>query len=155
MCAGCQLFWAWHNAKRWAGLWPPFFGNAMAAPPIFVFQDADSESDIESFEFERSWPHLPFDFLITSGTKKSKFDNFNKNGVILAANYERSSSLVSKFKWNNISSLFVQTTVENWQNPGFDSFLAQKGVKCCSIEMLRPDLKSSRYLQSKWRPLFC
>ena len=32
------------------------FGNAMASPPTFVFWDADSESDIKNFEFEKIDP---------------------------------------------------------------------------------------------------
>ena len=47
---------------------------------FYVFSDADSESDVESFEYEKidRRDHLKFSKL-EWGTKTPEFENFNKN----------------------------------------------------------------------------
>ena len=53
--------------------------------------------------------------------------------------------------WIIFDLLFGQTTVQNWINQAFhqfSKFLGQKGVKCYSIWVLRPDLEFSHNLAS-------
>ena len=66
---------------QYAKLWSPFFRQYDGYTiHFYVFWDADSESDIENFEFEKR-PHDPFEICKTTmSTRKPKFENFNKKG---------------------------------------------------------------------------
>ena len=64
-------------------------------------------------------------------------------------NDEGIPNLASEFKSDNIWPPFGQQTFEYWQNTWFiqcSTVFGQKGVKCYSIGITRPDLESSHHL---------
>ena len=133
---------------------PFFFGNAMSTPPIFMsFWTLNPNLTSKMSNMKKLTALAIWNFYNYNGDPKTKFDKFYKKWVIRAANDERISNLVSKFKSNNIWPLLAQ----KWSKTEFCQFSTvsgQKGVKCCLISILRPDLKFSRHLHPI-RPLFC
>ena len=84
-------------------------------------------------------------------TKKSKYESFNKEGSYRWRMTRRFKIWSQNLNQTSFNPLLANKSVET----GFASFwsfvFAKKGIKCCSIQTLRPDLKFSRHLLSIWQ----